>query len=96
MSKSHAITVGRSDAGPVKLEVPRLIVSRGLITADSGGGKSWLLRKVLEQVSKTTQTIVFDPEAEFATLRELRDMVLVGPTARSRPRPTRPRSSAGG
>lgn len=73
------VTIGRSDAGDVTLDVQRLIVSRLLVTASSGGGKSWLLRKILEEVSATTQTIVIDPEGEFASLRELRDMVLVGP-----------------
>ncbi|WP_425618071.1 DUF87 domain-containing protein [Anatilimnocola sp. NA78] len=73
------ITIGKSDAGDVTIDVARLIVSRLLVTSSSGGGKSWLLRKILEEVSATTQTIVIDPEGEFASLRELRDMVLVGP-----------------
>lgn len=73
------ITIGKSEAGPVTLDIPRLIVSRLLVSADSGGGKSYILRKIMEEVSKTTQTIVIDPEGEFASLREIRDMVLVGP-----------------
>ena len=73
------ITIGKSDAGDVTLDVARLIASRLLITSTSGGGKSWLLRKALEELSATTQTIVIDPEGEFASLRELRDMILVGP-----------------
>jgi uncharacterized protein len=75
------ITIGKADDGKaVKLDIPRLIVSKMLITASSGGGKSYLLRKVLEQVSGHTQTIVIDVEGEFATLREKRDMVLAGPS----------------
>jgi len=73
------ITIGKSDSGAVTLDVSRLIVSRMLVTASSGGGKSWLLRKILEGVSSATQTIVIDTEGEFATLREKRDMVLAGP-----------------
>jgi hypothetical protein len=73
------LTIGQSASGPVTIDVERLIESRLLVTASSGGGKSWLLRKILEQVSAKTQTIVIDKEGEFATLREKRDMVLAGP-----------------
>jgi DNA helicase HerA-like ATPase len=73
------VKIGRGESGPVTLDVARLLVSRLLVTAASGGGKSYLLRKILECVSKTTQTIVIDPEGEFSSLREIRDMVLVGP-----------------
>lgn len=77
---SNSVTIGKRDDGhAVKMDVARLLVTRLLITADSGGGKSYLLRKILEQVSRTTQTIVFDPEGEFSSLREIRDMVLAGP-----------------
>lgn len=79
MSAKQQITIGKGQDGEIKLDIAALIVSRMLITATSGGGKSWLLRKILEGVSKTTQTIVIDPEGEFATLREKRDMLLVGP-----------------
>src|SRR5688572_3782013 len=73
------ITIGKSEHGNnLELDVARLIESRLLVTASSGAGKSWLLRKILEEVSATTQTIVIDPESEFASLRELRDMLLVG------------------
>jgi hypothetical protein len=75
----------------MKLDIARLIVSRLLVTAASGGGKSWLLRKILEGVSKATQTIVIDTEGEFATLREKRDMVLAGPGGEV---PAEPRSAA--
>ena len=80
---STNITIGKYDggAGPgaTKLNRERLLATRMLVTSDSGGGKSYLLRKILEAVSKTTQTIVIDPEGEFASLREIRDMALVGP-----------------
>jgi hypothetical protein len=73
------IIIGKSDDGKlVALDVPRLIASRLLVTASSGGGKSWLLRKILEEVSASTQTIVIDVEGEYASLREIRDMLLVG------------------
>lgn len=65
-----------SDAVCVDLE--RLIVSRMLIQANSGGGKSWALRYLLEQTSGKIQQFIFDPEGEFATLREHFPYVLVG------------------
>lgn len=87
-----SIAIGKSEGGKaVKLDIGRLIVGRLLATADSGGGKSWLLRKILEQVSQTTQTIVIDTEGEFSTLREKRDMVLAGPGGEC---PAEPRSAA--
>lgn len=88
---NRTITIGKADDGAaVKLDVSRLIVSRMLVTASSGGGKSYLLRKILEGVSKTTQTIVVDTEGEFASLREKRDMVLAGPAGEA---PADPRSA---
>lgn len=89
---SHLITLGKIDGGAaLKLDVARLIVSRALIFAASGGGKSWLLRLILEGLSGVMQTIVFDSESEFASLRELRDMVLVGPGGEV---PAEPRSAS--
>ncbi len=66
-------------AGPFKIDVMRLLVSRALITSSSGGGKSYLLRRMLETLSAVFPLIVFDPEGEFASLREIVDLVLVGP-----------------
>jgi hypothetical protein len=44
--------------------------------ANSGGGKSWALRRLLEQTHGKVQQIVIDPEGEFASLREKFDYVL--------------------
>lgn len=49
-----------------------------LIQANSGGGKSWALRYLLEQTNGKIQQFVFDPEGEFASLREHIRQVLVG------------------
>jgi hypothetical protein len=76
-----AITIGKyiGEGRAADLDVERLVASRLLATASSGAGKSWLLRKILEEVSAKTQTIVIDVEGEFGSLREIRDMVLAGP-----------------
>ncbi len=44
-----------------KLDVPRLLETRLLIQANSGGGKSWALRRILEQTAKQCQQIIIDP-----------------------------------
>jgi hypothetical protein len=62
----------------VGIDVPRLLVSRMLVQANSGAGKSWALRRILEQTYGHCQHIVLDPEGEFHTLREENDYVLAG------------------
>jgi len=60
----------------LELDLPTLVDTRLLIQANSGGGKSWLLRLVAERAG--IQTIVLDNEGEFASLREAVDVLLVG------------------
>lgn len=62
------------------LNVVRLLETRLLVQANSGGGKSWLLRKLLEETAPFVQWIVIDPEGEFRTLREEVDCVIAAPT----------------
>ena len=79
MSKS-LVTIGHTEDGkPVRLDVDALLVSKLLLSANSGGGKSWALRKLIEQVLPRAQGVVLDREGEFVTLREKFDMLLVGP-----------------
>jgi hypothetical protein len=60
----------------LELDLPVLVDTRLLIQANSGGGKSWLLRLIAERAG--IQTIVLDNEGEFASLREAVDVLLVG------------------
>jgi len=60
----------------LELDLPVLVDTRLLIQANSGGGKSWLLRLIAERAG--IQTIVLDNEGEFASLREMVDVLLVG------------------
>lgn len=62
----------------VSIDLPKLISSRLLVQANSGGGKSWLLRRLLEQSHGKVQQIVIDLEGEFSTLRERYDYILAG------------------
>jgi len=59
-------------------DVNKLIETRLLIQANSGGGKSYAVRKLLEETYGKSQQIVLDMEGEFATLREKYDYLLVG------------------
>lgn len=58
------------DLGSHRLNLRSLLETRMLIQGSSGAGKSYLLRKLLEQSADRVQQIVIDPEGEFSTLRE--------------------------
>lgn len=77
MADTH-ITLGHSEAGPLKIDLASLIGTRGFVTASSGQGKSWLIRLLLERIANRAQMIVIDPEGEFSSLREKLPMLLVG------------------
>lgn len=62
----------------VAVDLDRLVSSRLLIQANSGGGKSTLLRYILEQTHGRIQHIVLDPEGEFASLRQVNPYLLAG------------------
>jgi hypothetical protein len=62
----------------VKIDLNTLVRTRALIQANSGGGKSWLIRRFLEQSHGKIQQIVIDLDGEFSTLREQFDYLLVG------------------
>lgn len=72
------IEIGRTGRHPVHLDLAVLLRSRALVTANSGGGKSWLLRRLAEQLFGKVPVWIIDPEGEFATLREKYGFVLVG------------------
>lgn len=65
MSKQY-INLGKD----CDIDLPALLETGALVQANSGGGKSYLLRRLLEQSYGKVQQIVIDLEGEFATLRE--------------------------
>lgn len=67
-----------AEGAAVELDVNELVYSRMVVQGNSGGGKSWLLRLLCERVAAQVPVIVLDPEGEFASLREMHDLVLVG------------------
>lgn len=72
------IIIGIHNKKNIHLDLDVLIRTRLLIQSNSGGGKSWLLRRIIEQSFGKIQIIIIDPEGEFSTLREKLDFVLVG------------------
>ena len=57
-----------------------LIQTRLLLQADSGGGKSWCIRYLMEQSYSIVPQTLIDIEGEFSTLRERFPYVLVSAT----------------
>ena len=72
------IVLGKTGGRNVTLDLDVLLRTRLLVQSGSGGGKSWLLRRLAEQLFGKVQVIIIDPEGEFASLREKFGFVLVG------------------
>lgn len=62
----------------VTIDLPTLVETRLLVQSNSGGGKSYTIRRLLEQTHGKIQQIVLDLEGEFATLREHFDYIICG------------------
>jgi hypothetical protein len=62
----------------INLDISRLVETRLLIQASSGGGKSMTLRTILENTFGQVPHIILDVEGEFSTLREKYDYILAG------------------
>lgn len=63
----------------VEIELDTLLETRLFIQANSGGGKSMLLRRIFEQTAGTVQQLMIDPEGEFHTLRECHELAYCAP-----------------
>lgn len=71
--------IGQTESGKdLKIDIGRLVESRLLLQANSGGGKSWAIRRIVEQAFGSVQIILIDPEGEFANLRSRFDFVYAG------------------
>lgn len=60
------------------IDLDKLVESRMLVQANSGGGKSWAIRRIIEQSFGHVQIIVIDPEGEFGNMRAEFDFAYVG------------------
>ena len=72
------IDLGHEGQRVFKADLDVILRSNMLVQANSGGGKSWSLRRMIEQSFGIVPQIVIDPEGEFSTLRQKFDFVLVG------------------
>jgi len=72
------IVIGKCGVRNVSIDLDVLLRTRLLVQSNSGGGKSWAIRRLCEQAFGKVQIIVIDPEGEFASLREKFGFVLVG------------------
>ena len=62
----------------VKINLEKFIDTRAILTASSGGGKSWTVRKFLQESYGKVQQIILDWEGEYSNLRPEFDYLLVG------------------
>lgn len=62
----------------LQLDIDKLIAQRMLITANSGGGKSYAVRVLAEATFGHVQQIIIDVDGEYHTLRERYDYMLFG------------------
>lgn len=60
------------------IDFEKFIQTRALVQANSGGGKSYLLRKLIEQIHGHAPYIMLDLEGEFTTIREKYDVIVFG------------------
>lgn len=65
------------DDGP-EIDLDLFIATRALIWSNSGGGKSYTSRRILEETHGKVMQIIIDSEGEFSTLREKYEYLLVG------------------
>lgn len=66
--------------GTLPIDLPRLIETRMLLVAASGLGKSWALRRLIEQTATGVQQLIIDPDGEFPSLRERFDFIVCAPS----------------
>lgn len=70
-ASASEISLGAAETGgDVFLDVAKLMEGRALVQGVSGAGKSWTLRRILEQSAGMVQQIIIDPEGEFRSLAE--------------------------
>jgi uncharacterized protein len=76
---NNNISIGKAGTHNVQVDLDVLLRSRLLVTADSGGGKTVLLKLLCERIFGKIPILIIDPEGEFAPLRKKFGFVLVGP-----------------
>ncbi|MBE9606401.1 ATP-binding protein [Acetobacteraceae bacterium H6797] len=64
------VSGGQTSGQPAMLDLEELLATRLLVQGNSGSGKSYLLRRLLEQSAPWVQQAIIDPEGDFVTLSE--------------------------
>lgn len=79
---SNAIIIGASSHGNIALDRRKFEVggTRALIIGQTGSGKSFATRNIIEQLyhNKTGVIVILDPEGDYYTLRSKFDFVILG------------------
>ena len=73
------VIIGKAGGKRIGIDLDVLRRTHLLIWASTGGGKSWLIRRLAEQLFGRVPVIIVDREGEFSSLREKFGYVLVGP-----------------
>lgn len=75
------VDLGLSEFGhAVGLDLEKLLDGRLLVQGTSGAGKSWTLRRILEQTHGKVQQVIIDPEGEFGSLAQRFDFPILDGT----------------
>lgn len=67
---ADTVMLGRAGLLPFGIRLSGLLDGRLLIQGQSGTGKSWLLRKLIEESAHRVQHIIIDPDGEFRSLAD--------------------------
>ena len=82
MNKCNNIIIGNSDYDQVAFDSEKIIAGevQCLTVGNSGSGKSFLTRNLIEELyaKKLGNILVIDPEGEYLSLRKLFDFVILG------------------
>lgn len=62
----------------VSMDLLKFRDGKMLLQANTGGGKSWAIRRIVEQTFGKMPIFLLDTEGEFYTLREKYDFILIG------------------
>ncbi|WP_287343977.1 DUF87 domain-containing protein [Mesorhizobium sp.] len=70
-AKPVDVGLGATEGGiEVGIDLARLLDGRLLIQGTSGAGKSWTMRRLIEQTAGRVQQIIVDPEGEFRSIAD--------------------------
>lgn len=77
--------LGMAESGECAIDMDKLLQTRLFIQASPGGGKSFTLRRILEQTHQHIQQIVIDPEGELVTLADKFDYLVLAADSEETP-----------